>query len=125
MVLVDSSVWVRFLGGREPYFSGMRTLLDRNEVVAHPLVYGELLMGDSARRDEFFALYERFPQAEVVSHSHVVEFVRVHRLTGRGVGWVDVHLLAAAIAARMQLWTADARLAEMAAERRVGYQPRS
>ena len=48
IVLVDTSVWIRFLAGREPFASALDALLDREEVLAHELVFGELLIG--ARR---------------------------------------------------------------------------
>lgn len=49
MVLVDTSVWIRFLAGRVPFAVGLDALLDRNEVLAHELVFGELLIGESRR----------------------------------------------------------------------------
>jgi predicted nucleic acid-binding protein len=124
MVLVDTSVWIRGLAHEEPFSSELGSLLDGDEVAGHDLVYGQLLIGDTGGRKKFLESYSRMHWAEMVPHDEVVAFVRDRDLPGRGVGWVDVHLLASAIAARMQLWTADARLAEMAAERRVGYQLR-
>jgi hypothetical protein len=60
-----------------------------------------------------------------VSHAKVVEFVRTHRLHGRGIGWVDAHLSASALVAKTALWTADERLAHLASELGVGYEPTS
>jgi predicted nucleic acid-binding protein len=51
----------------------------------------------------------------------VIEFVRHRKLNGRGIGWVDVHLLASALVSRVRLWTADSRLDAVAAELRVAY----
>ncbi|HUK18954.1 MAG TPA: PIN domain-containing protein [Bryobacteraceae bacterium] len=122
MVLVDSSVWVRFFYGWQPFLSEATQLIRRDEVAAHELVYGELLMGDiGGGRKQFLQNYERMWQVRRVPHREVVELVRARNLHGRGVGWVDVHLLASALAARMQFWTADPRLAAIADEFGVGY----
>ncbi len=121
MVLVDTSVWIRFFAGRAPYSSQLDRLLSRDEVAGHELVYGELLIGDRGGRSTFLADYERIHQARIVPHSDVVAFVRHRRLQGRGVGWIDVHLLASAIVERFRLWTADPRLAALAQELGVAY----
>jgi len=69
-------------------------LLSRDEVSGHDFVFGELLIGDKGGRRQMLADYERMHQAPVVPHADVVEFVRDRRLHGRGVGWIDAHLLA-------------------------------
>ena len=87
------------------------------------MVYGELLIGDRGRRATLLADYEQMHSAPVVSYSEVTAFVRARRLFGRGVGWIDTHLLASAVAAGLPLWTADPRLATLASELRVAYAP--
>ena len=116
MILVDTSVWIRFLAGKEPYTTGLDTLLDREEVAGHNLVYGELLIGDRGGRLESLSRYERMWQARPVSHREVVAFVRERRLHGLGLGWIDAHLLASALVDRLGFWTADLRLASVAEE---------
>ena len=113
-VLVDTSVWIRFLAGREPYAAELDRLLERDEVAGHALVFGELLIGDRGGRTRLLASYEQMHRAATASHDEVVAFVRARRLHGRGVGWVDAHLLASAILGRLHLWTADAALAALA-----------
>ena len=92
-----------------PYAAELDRLLSLDEVTGHELVYGELLIGDRGGRRKLLAAYERIHQANLVPHNDVVAFVRDRNLHGRGVGWIDVHLLASAIVGRMQLWTADSR----------------
>jgi predicted nucleic acid-binding protein len=121
MVLVDTSVWIRFLADRAPYAEELDKLLSLDEVVGHEFVYGELLIGDRGGRRELLAAYERIPQASSVPHGEVIEFVQNRNLRGLGVGWIDIHLLASAIVERVHLWTADARFATLAAELRVAY----
>jgi predicted nucleic acid-binding protein len=116
MILVDTSVWVRALAGIEPYKTELDRLLDIQEVGGHPFVYGELLIGDPGGRHKLLSSYELIEQARVVAHQEVVAFSRYRRLHGRGLSWMDVHLLASAIVDRMQLWTADTRSSAVAEE---------
>jgi predicted nucleic acid-binding protein len=121
MVLVDTSVWIRALSNRHPFVDELDRLLDRGEVASHDLVYGELLIGDRGGRKKLLAIYTRFAQAETLPHQDVVAFVEGRRLHGRGVGWIDVSLLASAIVSGLKLWTADPRLSAMADEFGVNY----
>ena len=122
-VLVDTSVWIRFLYHRAPYSAELQRLLLHGLVAGHELVYGELLIGDRGGRPRLLADYERIEHAPVIPHRDVVAFARRHRLHGRGVGWIDIHLLASALVGRLSLWTADPRLATLAREFAVSYEP--
>ena len=121
MVLVDTSVWIRSLSGQAAYVAELGGLLGRDEVAGHELVYGELLIGDRGGRKNILSAYERMHQASMVPHHEVVAFVRHRSLHGRGVGWIDIHLLASALAERLQLWTADQHLAAIAKDLGVAY----
>jgi predicted nucleic acid-binding protein len=120
-VLVDTSVWIRFLSNRAPQASEMDELLSLDEVTGHQFVYGELLIGDRGARKELLAQYERMDQAPVVPHAEVAAFARDRKLHGRGIGWIDAHLLASALVGRLRLWTTDAPLAAVADELGIGY----
>lgn len=122
MVLVDTSVWIRFLMGREPYATGLEELLSRDEVAGHEMVFGELLIGDRGGRLKLLEAYALMSQAMTVPHPEVVEFVRERRLFGRGVGWIDVHLLASSLVGGHRVWTADPRFAATAKELHIGYE---
>ncbi len=121
IVLVDTSVWIGFLSNRAPYAVELDWLLGREEVSGHDFVYGELLIGGKGGRRQMLADYAQMHQAPVVPHADVVAFVRDRRLHGRGIGWIDAHLLASALVGRLKLWTADRRLATAAGELGVGY----
>jgi predicted nucleic acid-binding protein len=116
IVLVDTSVWIRFLSNRSPYATELERLLSRDEVSGHEFVYGELLIGDKGGRKQLLENYEQMHQAPAVPHVDIVEFVRSRRLHGRGIGWIDAHLLASTLVGRLKLWTADPRLAVIARE---------
>jgi predicted nucleic acid-binding protein len=111
MVLVDTSVWIEHLRhGSERLVS----LLEDGLVACHPFVIGELACGYVTRRDEMLALLGRLPMLAPVSHDEALQFVEARSLAGSGLGWVDVHLLAAARLVGAGLWTADARLKKIA-----------
>lgn len=120
---MDTSVWMRFLRDRAPYLQQLRGLLARRGAIGHELVYGELLIGDRGGRPQLLASYDEIPWASTVAHQEVVHLVRSRDLHGRGLSWIDAHLLASAIVDRLQLWTADERFAHVASEVGVGYEP--
>ncbi len=122
MVLVDTSVWIRFLSNHAPFAAGLDRLLGEGEVWGHEFVYGELLIGDRGGRRRFLEDYALMHRAPIASHHEVVEFVRERRIHGRGIGWIDAHLLASAMLGRLELWTADPRLAAVAREFGVAYE---
>jgi predicted nucleic acid-binding protein len=122
MVLVDTSVWIRFLANRAPFAGKLDELLSEAEVCGHDFVIGELLIGDRGGRKQLLADYALMHHAPVVPHREVVEFVRQRRLHGRGIGWIDTHLLASALVSHIKLWTADPRLEAAARELGIDYE---
>ncbi|MDF1521392.1 MAG: PIN domain-containing protein [Trueperaceae bacterium] len=122
MTLVDTSVWVAHLRGDDP---GLAARLDAVEVYAHPFVTGELACGRLARRDEVLTLLDRLPQAPRADDAEVRTLLELRGLHGRGIGWVDAHLLASALLAAAPLWTLDRRLHEVAAALGVAARPRA
>jgi predicted nucleic acid-binding protein len=110
-MLVDTSIWVEHLSHRHP---GLVSLLLRAEVQCHPFVIGELACGSLTRRAEILQLLSRLPSVQIVENEEAMSFIERHRLMGRGVGWVDIHLLASAAIDNVLLWTADRRLAAIA-----------
>jgi predicted nucleic acid-binding protein len=115
VTLVDTSVWVEHLRRGSPR---LRRLLEEGEVLCHPLVLGELACGSLGRREEVLGLLRALPVATAASEEEAHRLVDAHRLHGRGIGWIDVHLIASARLSRAALWTLDRRLEREA--RRVG-----
>ena len=120
MILVDTSVWVEHLR------SGSATLADAlgaGRVLAHPFVIGELACGNLQNRREVLDLLGRLPSVPVATHVEALGFLDRRALMGRGIGFIDVHLLAsAALAAPTRLWTRDRRLAAVASELNLAYE---
>lgn len=90
--------------------------LQAGEVLAHPFVIGELACGVFPKRAETLALLREVPSAPLLGQAEVLGFIERHGLAGRGVGFVDIHLLAAARVSGAALWTRDKRLAAAAAD---------
>ena len=107
-VLVDTSVWVDHLRRGN---ARLAALLGQGRVVSHPFVVGELACGQLANRSEILSLLRALPAAPLADHDEALTMLDQHRLMGRGLGWIDVHLLAAAMLAACSLWTLDRRLA--------------
>ena len=107
MILVDTSVWIGHLRTGEP---ALTATLDRMGVLGHVFVRGELACGNLYRRREILGLLDELPQAPVATDQEVLDLVERHSLMGRGLGYVDAHLLASALLAGARLWTLDARL---------------
>jgi predicted nucleic acid-binding protein len=122
MILVDTSVWVRFLANRQPFARTLDRLLENDDVAGHEFVYGELLVGDRGGRRKLLSGYALMPQLDRLAHEEVVEFARERRLLGLGLGWIDIHLLASAIASNGLLYSADNRLVEVANQLGVAFE---
>ena len=112
MILVDTSVWVDHLRvGSEKLIA----LLNGGEVLGHPFVMGELALGNLRGRDIFLSALGALPQVVVASDQEVLHLTDRQTLFGRGIGYVDAHLLAAArLTAGTRLWTRDRRLQAVA-----------
>lgn len=114
MILVDTSVWVDFFRGTERA-AALAEHLASSLVLLHPWVLGELVLGGlGPRRKSVIADLKRLPAAPLVPDEEVMELILVRQLSGRGVGWVDVHLAAAALGAKCGLWTFDGNLGAVA-----------
>jgi len=123
VILVDSSVWIDHLrvGNAE-----LAAALEGGLVLTHPFVIGELACGNLANRNEILSSLQNLSSAPVASHVEVLAFIEARSLTGRGIGYVDAHLLAsAALADEGLLWTRDRRPQILAEELALAYEPRS
>ena len=112
MILVDTSVWVDHLRAKN---AKLARLLDRDQALAHPFVIGEIALGTLRRREVVLRALLRLPSATVATDAEILHFIEARRLFGRGIGYVDAHLLAAAsLTAGARLWTFDRRLHQLA-----------
>ena len=114
MILVDTSVWIDHLRRGE---ADLVAALETDQVLVHPFVIGELACGQLVNRQEVISLLQALPQAPVAGEDEALAFIEARHLAGRGIGYIDVHLLASvALHGTARLWTRDRRLATVAAE---------
>ena len=107
MILVDTSIWVSHLRQSSRQ---LEKLLMNAEVMCHPFIIGELACGNLKNRNEIISLLQSLPMAPTVEFDEFLFFIDRNHMMGKGVGFVDVHLLASAQLAGVLLWTADKEL---------------
>jgi predicted nucleic acid-binding protein len=121
MILVDTSVWIDHFRRSEAH---LVVLLESEEVLEHPFVTGEIACGTLRKRRLILDYLGALPQATVVTEEEARALIENRSLSGRGIGYLDVHLLAStAIHEEARLWTLDERLAQVAGRLGLQYQP--
>jgi len=119
MILVDTAVWIDHLSSADPL---LQHLLLQRSVLGHSFVLGELAIGSLKRRKTILIEIESLPQAIVASDFEVRHFIESHSLYGRGIGYIDAHLLASVrLTPEAQLWTRDKRLHGIAAAMSIAF----
>jgi len=114
VILLDTSVWIDHLRQGD---AQVVSVLQSGLVLTHPFVIGELACGQLKSRTEVLGLLAALPQARVAQDQEVLFFIERHGLMGRGIGYIDAHLLAAtALTEDARLWTRDKRLDALARE---------
>ncbi len=111
MILADNSVWIDHFRRPDP---GLSKLLDADLIYSHPFVIGEVACGNLADRIGKLGLMSNLDCAPIADHEEIVEFIDEHMLMGRGIGYIDVQLLASAAMQAGRLWTRDRRLKDPA-----------
>jgi predicted nucleic acid-binding protein len=116
VVLVDTSVWIDHFRRKSRQLT---VLLDGEGVVLHPFLLGELACGNLKNRKELIALLHALPFITKADDDEVLFFIERHKLMGRGVGLIDMHLLASCKLNSCLLWTRDKRLKAIAEEMKI------
>jgi predicted nucleic acid-binding protein len=119
VILVDTSVWIDHLRSGEP---SLAAALETGRVMMHPFVLGELACGNLANRSEVLELLGNLPAAPTATDPEALDFIERRSLMSRGVGYIDVHLLASiALSGDGRLWTRDRRLAAAATDLELAF----
>jgi predicted nucleic acid-binding protein len=121
VILVDTSVWIAHLRWQQP---DLTALLEHERVLTHPFVIGEVACGQIRQRAEILRLLNELPASVSASHDEVLRMIEDRKLWGKGVGFVDFHLLASAMLAGCQLWTVDQRFSDLAADFKLHWRPK-
>ena len=116
MILVDTSVWVDHLRSGT---IGLDTLLNNGQVICHPFIIGELACGYLKNRTEILTLLQELPMAIRADDEELLRFIDDYMLMGKGLGYIDIHLLMSAMLSKIPLWTIDKRLHEISLQLRL------
>jgi predicted nucleic acid-binding protein len=116
MILADSSVWIDHF--RRPS-KRLAALLDAEQVCVHPFIIGEVACGNLNNRKAIIALLHAIPALHRADDDEILFFIERHSLSGRGIGLIDIHLLASCFLEQCSIWTADRRLRTTAEEMRI------
>jgi predicted nucleic acid-binding protein len=112
MVLVDTSIWIDHFRKAD---AALVQLLDAQQVLMHPYIIGELACGNLSPRDDVLNLLSMLPSARFADTHEVLYFIEANHLYGKGIGYVDAHLLSSvALERTATLWTRDKRLDNLA-----------
>lgn len=118
MILADTSVWIDHLRKSDKILVG---LLEKGGVAMHPMIVGELACGSLRDRSILLRLWRNLPALAAVDDEAALSFIEAKKLMGKGIGFVDVHLLAAVAGEPgARLWTRDRRLARVAELLKLG-----
>lgn len=118
MVLVDTSVWISHLREKN---ARLANLLNDGEVVCHPFVVGELACGNLRNRTEILSLLKSLPMSIEAEHEEVLQFIDSNKLMGKGLGYMDIHLMASAVLTGIPIWTLDKKLDQVANVLRISF----
>lgn len=112
MILADTSIWIDYLRQGEPLLTEQ---LSHNQVLMHGMVLGELAIGNFKNRQLLLKRWRALPFIQTATDAQVLHFLETYQLMGKGVGWIDLHLLTAvSLTGNVQLWTRDKRLKTVA-----------
>ncbi len=120
MVIVDTSIWVSHLRNGN---AKLVKLLNDDQVMCHPFIFGEIACGNIQNRAEILALLRALPMSIQAKNEEVLEFIESNKLMGYGLGYVDMHLSASAALSGVPIWTLDAKLDKI--NRKMGIDYRS
>jgi len=118
MLLVDTSVWIEHLRSGTV---GLEAALNDDQVICHPFIIGELACGNLKNRSHILSLLDTLPSTQLADHEEVMRFIETNRMMGKGLGYIDVHLLASAVLTGVPLWTLDKRLDKAATALGIKY----
>ncbi len=118
MVLVDTSVWVAHLRKGN---IGLESLLNEGRVICHSFIVGELACGNLKNRSQILSLLKTLPMAIHAEHDEMMQFIENHNLMGKGLGYVDMHLLVSTTLSQVPLWTIDKKLNQVSLRLGLAY----
>ncbi|MCD4782089.1 MAG: PIN domain-containing protein [Candidatus Omnitrophica bacterium] len=118
MILVDTSIWIEHFRKKN---AQLEEILNTRDVMCHPFIIGELACGSIKNRKEILSLMEALPTGYKASHDEILELIEKRKLMGKGLGFIDMHLIASAFLSDVLLWSLDKSLHKAAVELKIEY----
>ena len=118
MVLVDTSVWIDHFYKKNDH---LVNLLNEGKVYTHEYIIGEIACGNISNRDEIIQLLRSLSFTLSISQEEILDFISNSHLYGKGLGFIDIHLLASSLISNAKLWTKDKKLNHVAKELNISY----
>jgi predicted nucleic acid-binding protein len=118
MILVDTAVWVSHLRDGN---AGLANLLNDGMVLCHLLIVGELACGNLKDGKEILSYLQLLPTGIEAEHEEVLSFIENKCLMGKGMGYLDVHLIASAVLTGVPIWALEKKLAQAADSLHIKY----
>ena len=120
MVLVDTSVWISHFRDGDDHLA---LLLNEGEVLCHTFIIGELACGNLKNRMEILKLLNSLPKSLFVNHNEILFFIDKNGLMGRGLGYIDMSLLASSLITESPIWTLDNKLQIISSQFKLNFIP--
>jgi len=120
MILVDTSIWISHFQKSNPI---LHELLLNDQIVIHPYILGELACGNIKNRVEILLLLTSLPKVPAIDMDEFFVFIDNYHLNDKGLGFVDIHILASALISSSWLWTSDKKLSVIASQFHLSYKP--
>ena len=113
MIIVDTSVWIEYFRGNQPYFDQISELLILNKIVALSPVFGELLQGAKTNNErsilmDFWGNLFKMQEQELFVHAGAESGRK--RWMDKGVGLIDSMIIVAARESAFFVWTLDKKM---------------
>jgi hypothetical protein len=95
--------------------------LNEDLVACHQFIVGELACGNLSNRSEILSLLQALPLAAYAEHEEVMHVIENYSLMGKGLGFIDMHLLESAMLTKVPIWALDKKLKEVSSRLGLGY----
>lgn len=119
MILVDTSVWIdSFQKG----FAAVEKITNEPVICIHRFIVGEFAVDNLGNRHKVIDILNNLYHVKIIDDKDVLNLVKEKKLYGKGIGYIDCHLLASAVSMpNTLLWTHDRRLHSVAVKLGVAF----
>ena len=110
--LVDTSAWIQFFSKKG--CKEVEELLSEDRALIHSKILGELACGNFSNRDRYLSDLKMLPRSVELGDEECIRFIEEARLFGKGLSFIDVHLIASCRITDCEILTFDKSLKKFA-----------